>query len=340
MGAVVTLGPLLVIVLGPFAGALVVDALVGDPAEGSRAERWYPPVLVGRLALSLDARIARDDPRRERRSGLLLWIGTVGLATGLALVLVVSLGPGAVEGAAALTAGRVGRIPLRTALIGVAYAVLVGAWLKSSFTLSGLLEFCRRPLGRPLEDKRRAVAQVVNRPTGGLSDGLLNSALIESAVENTTDSVIGPFLAYAVLGLPGAVAYRAVNTLDALLGHRDRRREHVGAVPAAIDHAVNLLPDRLTGGLLRALSGRGRPVPRVLAAPGVAVPRSIVAASGVAGVRLERQGAYVVGPELELPSEGDVRRVLRAVKQAGIVGAALSAALVGGLVVAGWTYWV
>lgn len=338
MGVPVTLEPLLALVLGPLAGALIVDALVGDPPEGSRAERWYPPVLVGRLALSLDARIRREDPRRERRAGLLLWIGTVGLVTSLALLTVSSLGPPTAEAAAALIVGRANRVPLHTALIAATYAILVGGWLKSSFTLSGLLEFCRRPLGRPLEAKREAVAQVVNRPTDDLPEELLNSALIESAVENTTDSVIGPLLAYGLLGLPGAVGYRAVNTLDALLGHRDRRREFVGAASAAIDHAVNLVPDRLTAWLLRGLAGRVRPLPRVVAAPGVVVPRSIVAASSLAGTRLERQGAYVVGPELRLPTEGDVRRVLRSVKYTGIVGALLTAALIGGLVLAGWTY--
>ncbi len=330
----------LLLVLVPLLVAGLLDALVGDPREGTRAERWYPPVLVGRLAGGLDRGIRRGDPRAERRAGLLLWTSTVGLATLVALALVLATGPSAIVAATALVRGSGTQVALGTAVLAIAYVVVVTGWLKSCFTLSGLLSFCARPLGRPLEDKRRMVAQVVNRPTGDLPDELLNSALIESAVENTTDSVVAPLLAYGLLGLVGAVAYRAVNTLDALHGHRDRHRRYVGEVAAAVDHAVNLLPDRLTAALIGLCSRGPRGPADVRAAPGTSVPRSIVAAARVIHVRLERRGSYVVGPDLPLPTEADVRRILRTVKYAGTVGFLLSVALLGGLVVAGWTYFL
>lgn len=331
---------LLLLVLVPLLVAGLLDAVVGDPREGTRGERWYPPVLVGRLAGGLDRRIRRGDPRAERRAGLLLWTVTVGLPTLVALVLVLGAGTSALVATTALVRGSGTEVALGTAVLAIAYVAVVAGWLKSCFTLSGLLAFCARPLGRPLEDKRRAVARVVNRPTEGLSDELLNSALIESAVENTTDSVVAPLMAYGLLGLPGAVAYRAVNTLDALLGHTDRPRRYVGEVSAAVDHAVNLLPDRLTAALIGLCSGGPRGPAEVEAAPGTSVPRSIVAAARAAHVRLERRGSYIVGPDFPLPTETDVRRVLRTVKYAGTVGFLLSAALIGGLVVAGWTYFL
>ncbi len=325
-------GALLSVALLPLGVAIVLDLLVGDPREGSRAERWYPPVLVGRLALALDRRIARGKPPRERRAGVLLWTGTVGLSVLVAGLLVLSTAPAAVASIAALWGEARGQPSPETALVAAVYWIAVTGWLASCFTLSGLLRYCSRPLGRTLEEKRELVAQVVNRPTDELSDELLNSALIESAAENTTDSVVGPLLGYALFGLPGAVAYRSLNTLDALLGHRDRRRRYVGEASARIDHAVNLLPDRLTALLLRLAAPGGAP-PVVQSASGAAVPASIVAAAQVAGVRLERKGSYVVGPELPPPTEADVRRVLRTVKYAGTVVMVLTAVIAGGVVV-------
>jgi adenosylcobinamide-phosphate synthase len=332
------LASLLLVALLPLVLAAIADALVGDPREGSRAEQCYPPVLVGRLALAIDRTIPRNNPRRERWTGVLLWTGTVGLATLAAVLLVLCTGPSAVASTTALLDGSGGRVGPASAALGLIYLVAVAVWLKSCFTLSGLLSFCGRPLGRPLEEKRRAVAQVVNRPTEQLSEDLLNSALIESAAENMTDSVISPLLAYGLLGLPGAVAYRGANTLDALLGHTDRPRRYVGEATAVIDHAVNLIPDRVSATLLRLFSRGGWVAIEIRAAPGIAVPRSIVAAARSAHVRLERRGSYVVGPDFPPPAEADVRRFLRTVKYAGTVGFVLSAVLLGGIVVAGWSF--
>lgn len=330
--------PLLDVVLLPLLLAVLVDALVGDPQEGTRAEHWYPPVLVGRLALSLDRRIRRGSPRRERWAGALLWVGTVGVPTLLAVLTVLVAGPAARRLLDALSSGLELHISVETALLGGAFLVVASLWLKSCFTLSGLLEFCVRPLGLQGEAKRRAVAAVVNRPTEDLPDELLNSALIESAAENTTDSLVAPLLAYSLLGLPGAVAYRAVNTLDALLGHRDRHRLYVGQVTAVVDHVVNWIPDRITAALLRLVSGRGESQPEIQAAPGIVVPPSIVAAARVAQVRIEKRGWYVVGPSRRVPTDADVRRFLRTVSYAGGAAVVLSGILIGGLVLAGWWY--
>ncbi len=329
---------LLVLLPVPFAG--LADALFGDPAEGSRAERWYPPVLVGRLAAAGARAIRRGDPRRERWWGGLLWGVVLGIPTVVAVVFVHEAGPPALAVAASLLSGG-GTAGVRLEIVGaIAYLVGVSYWLKSCFALRGLIAFCARPLGQPLDEKRRRVGQVVNRPTGDLPEPLLHSALIESAVENTTDSVVAPLLAYGLLGLPGAVAYRSVNTQDALLGHRDRARRYVGEVAAAADRIANVVPDWITALLLRLLSS-DRTVPTVvLVDPAVSVPRSVVAASSVAHVRLERRGSYVIGPDRPPPGEEDVRRVLRAVKYAGTIAFLLSAAILGGLVVVGWTFFL
>ena len=77
----------------------------------------------------------------------------------------------------------------------------------------------------------------------------MTAAAIESVAENTTDSYIAPWLAFAILGVPGAMAYRAINTLDSILGHRGPL-EYLGKASARLDDVVNLVPARLSALLL------------------------------------------------------------------------------------------
>lgn len=323
--------------------AFVVDWLWGDPAEGSRWERGYPPVLVGRFADLLDRHISRGSPDHERRAGAVVWVLTVLCVVVVFLVFrefFVAGGPYLIVQVWAASSGGPDSRQLFLGFLGVAYVVVATYWTKSLFTLRGLVRFCERPLGRPLEEKRRLVGGVVNRPTADLDDARLNSALIESAAENTTDSVVAPLLAYALFGLLGMAVCRAINTMDALLGHHDARHEHVGRVAATADRWVNALPDALAAALLVTAGTRGNPDAPVLGADQRSVPRTIRAASRVLGVRLERVGSYTIAPALRAPTEDDVRRFLRTVKYASLVAWSLALAVVGVAVVAGWTYFL
>lgn len=336
-------GALLVLTIGPLLIAFAIDAAIGDPPEGSFAERWYPPVVLGRAALWAERRIGRDDPRREAMAGGGLWFGLVAAGVAIALALTLLLGPSALallRGGARDTTGVLTGTAAVT-LLAAAYLIVTTLWLKSLFAVRGLVRFCARPLDLPLETMRIQVARVVNRPTSDLPRGLLCFALLESAAENTTDSVVGPLLAFAVLGLPGAVGYRTINTLDALLGHPDRYWRYVGAVAARVDTWVNLLPDALAGGMLQLAAGRrgSRPQIRVFQ-PGVRVPRTIRSISGVLRVRLEKEGVYVVGEGWEFPTPERVRTALGLVERASVLCLFLSVAIVGGLVYFGWSFFL
>jgi adenosylcobinamide-phosphate synthase len=314
--------------------ALLVDRLVGDPREGSVAERWYPPVLVGRAASWVERRISRRNPRRERVLGGLGWLVLVGtpvlLAWGLLDVVRV-----AVPGLGSVSAGS------GLAVLGVLALGVSVVWLKSTMALRTLEEFCLRPLDRPLKEMRGSVAQVVNRPTADLPEELLYSALIESAVENATDSMVAPLAAYALLGLPGAVGYRAVNTLDALWGHTDPRWRDIGLVAATVDRAVNYLPDLLTGRLLRLASRRKLMSPRIERPdPEFRIPSTIRSVAGLLRVRLERRGSYVVGAGWPPPTANDVRRAVRWVRGAVGLAAIFCVAVIALLACAGWTYFL
>lgn len=298
-------------------------------------------MIVGRLAGAGERSIARENPRREAVAGTFLWLALVGGSALLAIAWVWAAGGWAL---AAVSGHGPAPFGLGLPFLGVALVVvyLVGTtlWLKSLFALRTLVRFCERPLGRPLEEMRTLVAGVVNRPTQELDAVLLHSALIESAVENTTDSVVSPLTYYGVFGLPGMVAYRAINTLDALVGHRDRHWRYVGQCSATMDHAANYFPDRLAALLFRGVSpARGARVPAVVHSdPDQTISATILWISAVLGVRLERRGSYVVNPDAREPTADDVHRALVIVRRTATVSLGIALLLLGVLTYVGWTY--
>ena len=160
-----------------------------------------------------------------------------------------------------------------------------------------------------VEAARATARALVSRPTDDLPTALLTSAGIESVAENAADGVIAPMLYYAVGGLPAAFGYRAANTLDAMIGYHDGF-EYSGKVAARLDDLLNLVPARITAGLLiLAAAIAGGDVPGALRAvrrdaaatesPNAGWPMSAMA--GALGVRLEKPGAYVLGAPLPSP---------------------------------------
>ena len=127
--------------------------------------------------------------------------------------------------------------------------------LKTTFSVRGLgraAQVTRRFLeARDLDAARSSLGRLVSRDTQTLTEPLVAAAAIESVGENTTDSYIAPWLAFALLGLPGAFAYRAVNTLDSMIGYHGKY-EYSGKAAAILDDLVNLVPARISAMLLLA----------------------------------------------------------------------------------------
>jgi adenosylcobinamide-phosphate synthase len=130
---------------------------------------------------------------------------------------------------------------------------------------------------------------------------------VESVAENASDSFVAPLFYYAVLGLPGAVAYRAVNTLDAMIGYHGRY-EYLGKASARLDDALNFIPARLTAALLLAAGalcgGDVRSGWRVLGRDGNATEspnagRPMATMAGLLRVQLEKLGHYCLGDATE-----------------------------------------
>jgi adenosylcobinamide-phosphate synthase len=105
---------------------------------------------------------------------------------------------------------------------------------------------------------RSAVAMIVGRDPDRLDEAAIARAAIESLAENTSDGVVAPVFWGALFGLPGIIGYKAINTLDSMIGHRTERHEAFGWAAARIDDVANFVPARLTGLLFAAIGGRPR----------------------------------------------------------------------------------
>jgi adenosylcobinamide-phosphate synthase len=221
--------------------ALLGDRLFGYPAPLSR-RIGHPVEWLGALIGWLDRTLNRAPHRKTagRRRGALA------LLVALGLVLVVTL-------------------PLTLVLRTLPYGFVVEALLAVPF-------LAQRDLGRAvaavadgldtsLAQGRAAVSHIVGRdPTGLDRSGVVRGA-IESLAENASDAVVAPALWLALLGLPGIVAYKLVNTADSMIGHRSERHRHFGWASARLDDLANLPASRLTGVLFAAaagLDGNGR----------------------------------------------------------------------------------
>ena len=203
----------------------LADLLVGDPRRG------HPVAGFGRLAGRLEEGLYAD----RRFAG----VATVSIL---------------VAGAAGLgwAGGRLTRSQpvARTAVVALAtWAVLGGRSLRrEAMIISGQLAEADLPAAR------ERIRHLVGRDPTQLDAAELTRACVESVAENTSDAVVAPLFWGAVLGLPGLLAYRAINTLDAMFGHRTPRYERYGSAAARLDDVANWLPARATAGLIAAVA--------------------------------------------------------------------------------------
>jgi adenosylcobinamide-phosphate synthase len=215
--------------------AMVVDALVGWPGV-LFARIGHPVTWIGGLISALDARWNRPSEMPTRRR-----------AAGVAAALIVIL----------LAAG-VGWLVQKAMPSDWRAVVLLGAIAWPLVALRSLYDHVaavRDPLAAgDIEAARKAVSMIVGRDANQLEEAGIAGAAIESLAENTSDGVVAPLFWGALFGLPGIVGYRAINTLDSMIGHRSERHEAFGWAAARIDDVANFIPARLTG-LLFALTG-------------------------------------------------------------------------------------
>ncbi len=218
------------------AAALLMEAAFGYPAWLLR--RFGHPVMAFGAAIGwLDRQYNTGGARRLR--------GAVGLTALLA--------------AAVLAAWAVQTALLRTLPRPLAIAALAGlaAGLLAQRSLWDHVAAVATALPQGLPAGRKAVAHIVGRDPERLDAAGVARAAIESLAENFSDGVVAPALWCALLGLPGIVAYKLINTADSMIGHRTPRHEAFGWAAARVDDGVNLPASRLAALLLALAAGRG-----------------------------------------------------------------------------------
>ncbi len=123
-------------------------------------------------------------------------------------------------------------------------------------TLINEVEMVFKALDRSIEEGRKQVARIVGRDTSQLSDQEIRKAALETLAENLSDGVVAPLFWLMLLGVPGMVAYKMVNTLDSMIGYRTQRYLYFGKVAARMDDVANYIPARLTAFLMVLVVGR------------------------------------------------------------------------------------
>ena len=220
--------------------AIIIDLLVGDPRALP-----HPVVLIGRFISGFERLWNRGSTRQRRLSGAVLTIVVVGGVWGISwllLMLLARLHPG--------------------------LALIAELWLLSTtLAIKGLGDAARaviEPLSKgDLPAARQALGMIVGRDTQHLEEAEITRGAVETVAENTVDGITAPLFFAMVGGAPLALAYKAVNTLDSMVGYKSQRYADFGFASAKLDDVANWIPARLTmlclwlAGLLLSVSGRG-----------------------------------------------------------------------------------
>ena len=289
--------------------ALLLDALIGWPAA-IYARIGHPVTWLGRLIAGLDAALNRGSGRRLK--GAVAALIVVAAALVPAALLQLWLGP---------------------------WAAAVLAWpLVAARSLDDHLRAVARPLlVGDIPAARAATAMIVGRDVTRADEPALARASLESLAENASDGVLAPLFWAAIGGLPGIAAYKAINTLDSMIGHRTPRHEAFGAFAARLDDVANLIPARLTAMLFVAVAGRGAPEAARCAWEDAAAHRSPnagwpeAAMAGALGVRLSGPRVYAdriaqepwLNGDARDPAAADLARGLRLYRRAVVLFAAV-----------------
>ena len=225
-----------------FAGWLA-DLILGDPA-------WLPHPVVGFGKLIAKGEKRWNNGENRRRKGRRL---TLGLVIGSFLVTIALL-----LGMRALSEA----LHIGHTLQYVSEAILVFFCLAGTTLIREVREVFRA-VDRSLEEGRKQVARIVGRDTSDLSAQEIRTAALETLAENLNDGVIAPLFWLTLLGVPGMVAYKMINTLDSMIGYRNERYLEFGRFAARLDDAAGWIPARITAFLMLLVAGRLRLLPFV-----------------------------------------------------------------------------
>ncbi len=275
--------------------ALITERLVGYP-DPIYQKIGHPVEWMGKLISRLEADLNAGDARRWK---------------GIAAVVLL------------LTIVAIPAVAVSMLLAQVAYGWIIEALLASVFlaqkSLHDHVVAVVRGLANSLGEGRKAVGLIVGRDPTKLDESAVSRAALESLAENTSDGIVAPALWLALLGLPGIVMYKAINTADSMIGHKSERYREFGWAAARLDDLVNLPASRLSGLLFAAAAAwndkqRGLESLRAMwrdaakhQSPNAGWPESALAAS--LNVKFGGPRSYD-GELVDLPWMGEGREIL------------------------------
>lgn len=214
--------------------ACALDAMIGDPRWAPHPVRWMGDLIEG---FEKQARPVLSGPSALRMGGMVLAVGLPSM-TFLAGWTLIAAGAALHE--------WIGRT------IEICLASTTLAWRDLVDHVDAVSDSLK---AGSLDDARQAVGLIVGRDTDRLPEQEIVRAAVETVAESASDGVIAPLLCLAVGGAPLALAYKAVSTLDSMVGHQDERYRDLGWASAKLDDLVNWIPARVTAWLTVAAAG-------------------------------------------------------------------------------------
>ena len=263
-----------------------MDFLIGDPKT-----KYHPTAWIGKLIAVLVPFSRNNSPKKELFGGILIVFTVVVIVSTLLVALDFGISLLTIDIVSLVVSIVVGSILLKT-------TIAIRGMQKHALSVVDALE------KDDLDSARNHLSMIVKRNTKDLDKNHISSAVLESVSENTVDGVTGPLFYYAVFGLPGAFVYRAINTIDSMIGYKTSLFRNIGWFGANCDTILNYIPSRLTG-LVMILSALilgynwkesfyiMKRDGRKLESPNAGFP--IAALAGALGTKLEKINYYAVG---------------------------------------------
>jgi adenosylcobinamide-phosphate synthase len=295
----------LLIAASVLASALLLDLIFGDPSPNYPRRiqfKLHPTVWMGKLTTVLEPHFKNPNPKIEKLNGVLL-----------ALIVIITFTLPVYFG-----------LKIIYTYLGVLVYILVAAVILKLTICIKLETDWGIAAAKAIEsgdlNEARKYAHFSRRDNKDLTGPQIVSSVVESLSENLTDFRLSPIFYYAFFGVPGAVAFRAINTLDGMVGFKDPEHLHIGWFSAVFDTIVNYIPARLTTILIilaSAILGEDPKNAWTIARrdqakiPSINHGWQMASMAGALRVQLEKPGQYAVGDQIE---ELNANKILRALK--------------------------
>ncbi len=293
------------ILLWIFLGAVLFDLLIGEPPS-----KIHPVVWMGKIVATLE----KHKPENYQK----LWG---------AIIVITTAAPFVIAGFLIQTNNPFDI----TGIIGILASIYL---LKSTFSIKMLLGEAKKMeeelRGGDIDSARSKLPTFVSRNPEGFDEEKISSAVIESTSESYLDTILSPLFYFTLFGLPGALAYKAVSTIDSMIGYMEPPYRNLGHVPAKLDDILNYIPARISALMIILAATTQRPIEALNCArqehnktPSPNSGWPMAAAAGALRVRLEKPGVYTINPTATSPQPEQIAQTVKLVRAASMILIAL-----------------